>query len=151
MITQNLFSRWILRGICCRQCQDIESIAPEEIRLIWLSPMLIATVRSETRAQPLDSFRGKRNGLNASAYHRHSHGLLAIASHRLFVGRRPTRILDSTWTPMSTPMVRALTPGIYAPIPTFFLPDNEDIGRNHLLPVFFRYLTLRRSFFLYRP
>ena len=49
---------------------------------------------------------------------------------------------------MSTPIVRALTPGIYAPVPTFFLPDNEDIGRNHLLPIFFPYLTLRLFLFV---
>ena len=37
---------------------------------------------------------------------------------------------------MSTSAVRALTPGIYAPVPTFFLPDNEDLGKIYLLLVF---------------
>lgn len=26
---------------------------------------------------------------------------------------------------------RTLKPGIYAPIPTFFLPGSEDLGKNH--------------------
>ena len=44
---------------------------------------------------------------------------------------------------MATSTVRALTPGIYAPIPTFFLPFDEDLGKNHLLPIF-SILTLTR-------
>src|SRR5258706_870325 len=34
--------------MCCRQCQDIESIAPEEIRSICLKSVLVATVLSDT-------------------------------------------------------------------------------------------------------
>ena len=37
---------------------------------------------------------------------------------------------------MSTPVIRGLSPGIYAPVPTFFLPGNEDLGEYHLLLIF---------------
>jgi len=77
MIPLDLFSRSILRGMCCRQCHDIESIALEEICPICFNPVLVATVRSASAsaAAKLISWKSrKRNGLNASAYHRHSHG-----------------------------------------------------------------------------
>ena len=37
---------------------------------------------------------------------------------------------------MSTPVIRVLSPGIYAPVPTFFLPGNEDLGEYHVLLIF---------------
>ena len=46
-------------------------------------------------------------------------------------GWRPTCILN----PMSAPVIRALTPGIIAPVPTFFFPVNEDLGSYHLLAI----------------
>ncbi len=35
---------------------------------------------------------------------------------------------------MASSVVRPLEPGIYAPLPTFFLPDSEDIGRLSSIP-----------------
>ena len=43
------YSIWICfpRGMCCRECQDIESIAPEVSGRICLDSVLMATVLSD--------------------------------------------------------------------------------------------------------
>lgn len=43
---------------------------------------------------------------------------------------------------MASSIVRPLEPGIYAPLPTFFFPDSEDIGTPTFSP---RYPALDRG------
>lgn len=47
-------------------------------------------------------------------------------------------------------LARSLKPGIYAPIPTFFLPDTEDLGKfSSLIPYLYKNtdLIFRYPFF----